>query len=83
MSGHVVYFIGGPYDLTKRVYEGEVPREHRIFVREMKPLNPNTYRDPEVNVVVQDIIYNLYPAPTRTDPQTGYRIFMAIYDKTV
>jgi len=74
---HVVYFIGGPWDLTKRVEEGAYPQKPVLLVHEIGRLS--AVPSPG-SVIATARIATYLLRQILKDNATGQQIFLAVFD---
>jgi len=79
MSGHVVYFLGGPMDLTKIAQSGPAPVARTMFVSRPIVLTP-TERSHANTVAVHDRADRYETHRVGDDPITGRGIFVAVWE---
>lgn len=77
MNQHVVYFIGGPLDLSKKVFEGERPSHPYLLTGHMTPTEaPNGLDGMAVRYDRYEYAITGLPQP---DPHERRRAFAAVY----
>lgn len=78
MNQHVVYFVGGPMDLTKKVYPGQAPERAVLEVTETEPAMVRDFRLAATTQVVRHQ-YWLEPLRTPAGQNVHGRVFSAVW----
>lgn len=75
---HMVYFVGGPMDLSKKAYQGEWPKDSVLHMRGVTPMSADDYNEALSRTMhMRDHSYRVIPLPRSYGT---YRTFIAIYE---
>lgn len=84
-GNHIVYFVGGPRDLSKQVFPGDRPQNNRVEFLQPTPLNWDDFGKQKAGdvtaCVVRRDVYLLYPMPMNRNAM-GEEFWIGVYDET-